>query len=300
MTLPPSPSAPASAGGGDLTDLVEHWPADSVAVAVTTPTSVVADGGFTASGLTPVTWVSRLASITKLFTAWAALVAVEEGTIALDDEAGPADSTVRHLLAHASGYAFNAVEVLAKPRTRRIYSNVGIEALADHLAERSGIAFPRYLHEAVFEPLGMTATELRGSPAADGWSNVMDLTRFAREVMRPTLVSAVTRDLAVKPQFPHLAGVLPGFGRQEPNSWGLGFEIRGTKEPHWTGSHNSERTVGHFGGAGTFLWIDPERDLAVACITDREFGPWAAEVWPTFSDAVIDRMAATLPEAEFS
>ena len=35
--------------------------------------------------------------------------------------------------------------------------------------------------------------------------------------------------------FPELAGVLPGFGYHNPNDWGLGPEIRGTKAPHWTG-----------------------------------------------------------------
>ena len=60
-------------------------------------------------------------------------------------------------------------------------------------------------------------------------------------------------------QFPGLVGVLPGFGRMDPNDWGLGFELRDAKSPHWTGARNSPRTFGHFGGSGTFLWVDPER-----------------------------------------
>ena len=72
-------------------------------------------------------------------------------------------------------------------------------------------------------------------------------------------------------------GVLPGFGRQEPNDWGLGLELRDHKFPHWTGSHNSERTFGHFGRSGTFLWVDPEPGIALACLTDLEFGEWATE-----------------------
>jgi CubicO group peptidase (beta-lactamase class C family) len=44
----------------------------------------------------------------------------------------------------------------------------------------------------------------------------------------------------------------------DPNDWGLGFELRDTKEPHWTGTRNSPRTYGHFGGSGSFLWLDPE------------------------------------------
>ncbi len=53
--------------------------------------------------------------------------------------------------------------------------------------------------------------------------------------------------------------MLPGFGVQRPNDWGLGFEIRDAKSPHWTGSANSGRTYGHFGQSGTFIWVDPDR-----------------------------------------
>ena len=83
-------------------------------------------------------------------------------------------------------------------------------------------------------------------------------------------------------------GVLPGFGRQERNDWGLGFELRDEKQPHWTGSRNSPRTFGHFGAAGTFLWVDPDPGLVLAVLTDREFGDWAREAWPVLSDAVLE------------
>ena len=64
-------------------------------------------------------------------------------------------------------------------------------------------------------------------------------------------------------------GVLPGFGRMEPNDWGLGLELRDGKHPHWTGAHNSPGTFGHFGRSGTFLWVDPERRLALGVLTER-------------------------------
>ena len=94
--------------------------------------------------------------------------------------------------------------------------------------------------------------------------------------------------MATRPYFPELAGVLPGFGRQTPNTWGLGFEIKADKHPHWTGSRNSARTYGHFGRAGTFFWFDPETSVFCTALTDRPFGPWASEAWPAFSDAVLD------------
>jgi CubicO group peptidase (beta-lactamase class C family) len=87
--------------------------------------------------------------------------------------------------------------------------------------------------------------------------------------------------------YPGLAGVLPGYGRQQPNDWGLGWEIRGSKDPHWTGATSSPETFGHFGRSGTFLWVDPEAGLACLALTDRDFGDWAIQAWPAFIDQVL-------------
>jgi CubicO group peptidase (beta-lactamase class C family) len=219
--------------------------------------------------------------------AYAALVAVEEGGIELDQPAGPPGSTVRHLLAHTSGLAFDTTEVLAAPGTRRIYSSAGYEVLASFVAEQTGIGFPEYLHDAVFEPLGMSASVLAGSAGHAGRSTVTDLTRFAAELLNPRLISAQTHAEATSVQFPGLNGVLPGYGSQRPNDWGLGFEIRDGKSPHWTGGSNSPGTYGHFGQSGTFLWVDPKLGVANIALTDENFGDWAREAWPVFSDAVI-------------
>ncbi|HYZ67280.1 MAG TPA: serine hydrolase, partial [Mycobacterium sp.] len=97
---------------------------------------------------------------------------------------------------------------------------------------------------------------------------------------------------ATEVQFPGLSGVLPGFGSQRPNDWGLGFEIRNNKSPHWTGSSNSTRTYGHFGQSGTFLWVDPDADLALVVLTDRNFGEWAYPCWPALSDEVLREFGA--------
>lgn len=224
----------------------------------------------------------------------AVLVAVEERSLSLDDDAGPPGSTIRHLLAHASGVDFDTDAVLAAPGTRRIYSNTGYELLADALADATGIAFETYLREAVLDPLGIGVTVLDGSPAAGLVGPLDDLLRVAGELRRPTLLSPETASLLGTVAFPGLAGVLPGFGRQEPNDWGLGCEIRGTKSPHWTGSWNSPRTFGHFGATGGFLWVDPDADVACCSLSDRDFGPWAMVAWPSISDEVLrDDLLAT-------
>ena len=71
----------------------------------------------------------------------------------------------------------------------------------------------------------------------------------------------------------------------------FGIEVRGHKAPHWTGGGNSPATFGHFGQSGTMTWVDPEAGVGVVALTDRAFGPWAAEVWPRFSDAVLQAAA---------
>ncbi len=268
----------------DLSALIEDWPVSTAAVGVTGPEGTLGLGGD--SG-----WRTRIASVSKLLVGLAALVAIEEETIALDDPAGPAGATVEHLLAHASGLAFDSDRMLAIPGRRRIYSNTGIEAFAQHLADRAGMSFEEYLDQGVFQPLGMADSELRGSPADAVHSDVEDLLVFAREVMRPTLVAPETMAGALSPHFPGLPGVLPGVGSFDPNPWGLTFEVRGHKRPHWTGRGNSPATVGHFGGAGTFLWYDPAAGLAAVGLTDRAFDTWALEVWPKFSDALLERFA---------
>ena len=259
---------------------IETWGAEHAAAVV------VAPGGTVASAGDP-EHVFRWASITKLLTAYALLVAVEEGTIDLDDAAGPEGSTVRHLAAHASGLPFDAGgPPIAPPGRRRIYSNAGYEALAEVVGAAAGMSFDVYLRDAVLEPLGLRGS-LRGSAAADFHGPLADLAAFAHEVLRPTLLADETVREATSVQFPGLAGVLPDVGRMEPNDWGIGFELKDGKTPHWTGPRNSPATFGHFGGSGTFLWFDPQRELALGCLTDREFGPWALEAWPTFSDNVL-------------
>lgn len=130
-------------------DQLTAWPVQTAAAAV-----VDADGILDSCGPdTLFAW----ASVTKLLTALTVLESVQRAVVDLDEPAGPPGSTVRHLLANASGIAPDDDATLARPGRRRSYSNRGFEVLAEFVAE------------------------------------------------------------AARPAFPGLAGVLPGFGRQDPN-----------------------------------------------------------------------------------
>ena len=227
-----------------------------------------------------------LASVSKPIAARATLVAAEEGVVDLDEPAGPPGATVRHLLAHASGLPFEGDRPIAPPGRRRIYSNEGFQALGDHVAAAAEMPFAEYVTEAVAAPLGL-GLEASGHPGAGMQASLDDVLAFARELLAPRLVAAETHAEMVAVQFPGLDGVLPEYGRFSPLDWGLGVELKGDKAGHWSGTRTSRATFGHFGGAGTFVWVDPERGVACAGLTTRRFGDWAKEAWPRLSDAVL-------------
>lgn len=259
--------------------LADAFPVESFGVAVIDRDGVHTHGN--------VTRRQRIASVSKPLAAWATLVAVEEGSVSLDDPVGQPGCTLRHLLAHAGGYPFFGDEPVGKPRAKRIYSNTGFDMIAAHVEAGTGMPFAQYMAESVFQPLGMTGTELIGSCAKDVHSTVSDLVRFAQELRRPSLLARETYVEAVTPVFPELDGQLPGVGHMAPCPWGLGVEIRGHKSPHWTSAENSAATFGHFGGIGTFLWVDPVVDMACVMLAEREFDEWGMEYWPGFNDAVL-------------
>ena len=227
-----------------------------------------------------------LASVSKPVAALATLVAAEEGVVDLDEPAGPPGSTVRHLLAHTSGLPFEGEAPISRPGRRRIYSNEGFAVLGAHVARRAEMPFAAYVREAVCRPLAL-GLDPEGHPGAGMHASLEDVLALGRELLAPALVAPETRDEMVAVQFPGLDGVLPDYGRFSPLDWGLGVELKGTKAGHWSGRLTSPRTFGHFGGAGTFLWVDPDLGLACASVTTRRFGDWAKAAWPVLSDAVV-------------
>ena len=242
---------------------IDGWGASLAAAGVVRADGVVATHG-------PRDRDVRWASVTKLLTGLAALVAVEEGVVDLDER-------LRRLLSHAG-------------ERRRTYSNEGIEAAAEIVAAAAEMSWDDYFREAVVTPLGLRGS-LQGSPASEYVGSLDDLLALGRELLAPTLIAPETLAEATTVQFPGLDGVLPGWGRQEPNDWGLTFELKDGKSPHWMGSLTSPRSFGHFGQDGTFLWVDPDLGLACGVLTNRPFGDWAKAAWPPFSDSVVRELA---------
>ncbi len=263
---------------------VDTWDVPFAAVGVTRAEAVLATRGDGSRAV-------RLASVSKPIAALATLVAAEEGVVDLDEAAGPSGATVRHLLAHASGLPFEGTTPIAPPGRRRIYSNEGFRVLGDHVGARAEMPFAEYVRAAVVEPLGLDL-DPSGHPGAGMHGSLDDVLAIGRELLSPRLVASETHEEMVAVQFPGLDGVLPDFGRFSPLDWGLGVEITGAKAGHWSGDRTSPHTFGHFGGSGTFLWVDPELGVACAALTTRDFGDWAKAAWPRLSDAVVTELAS--------
>ena len=277
-------------------DRIDDWPVPTASACIVSvvngvPTTVAVRGESTHH--------FRIASLSKVITSLAIMVAVEEGSVDLDQPmvstGVPDGCTMRHLLAHASGLPFDGSDAIAPLEHRRIYSNTGIELAAAETERLTGMNFGDYLREAVIEPLGLRHTELRGSPAYGIWSTVDDMSLLLGELLRPSLIAPSTHAEMTSVQYPTLDGIVPGIGAFHPCPWGLGVELHGDKHPHWMGSANSPATFGHFGGAGTMMWVDPHAGVALTALTDLPFDQWsevAARLWRELSDAVIAEVSA--------
>jgi CubicO group peptidase (beta-lactamase class C family) len=260
---------------------IDGWPVEFAAAGVFDSAGEVVTHGDSTRAV-------RLASVSKPVTALAVLIAAEEGVVDLDEPAGPPGSTVRHLLAHTSGLPFEGTEPIARPEHRRIYSNEGFRVLAAQLESRAEMPFTEYVRAAVCEPLGI-GLDPTGDPGSGMHASLDDVLALGGELLSPRLLADETRDEMIAVQFPGLSGVLPDYGRFDPLDWGLGVQLN-TRPPTWMGTRTSSRTFGHFGGTGTFLWVDPEARIVCAGLTTREFDDWAKEAWPRLSDAVLEEL----------
>lgn len=237
--------------------------------------------------------VFPLASVTKIITSLATLRAVEEGLFDLSTIVGYAPGnvpyTVAHLLSHSSGLAVegDGANFQQPVGVRRIYSNQGFDVLGDFLKEKIDVTLPKWIDTEVAAPLGLRATTVPSSPARSGFGNAIDLTLLAEELMNPALIDPKMHAALTTTVLPGLRGILPGYGMMQENAWGLGAEIKANKEPHWTPPDASPKTFGHFGMSGSFLWVDPTRDLSAVFLGEEEFGQWHKDNWPILGEQIL-------------
>jgi len=90
------------------------------------------------------------------------------------------------------------------------------------------------------------------------------------------------------------------FTRREPvppgTSRALGWDT--PSAPSQSGKYFSRRSFGHLGYTGTSLWIDPERQLSIALLTNRTWPDCSnkaiKDVRPAFQDAVVEALERAL------
>lgn len=218
---------------------------------------------------------------------------------------------------------------LEPPGTRRRYSNAGY-ALAGRLLEQAaGMPPADYLREAVLEPLAMDASlglpqpewgraatvhepgllapgeplfnspRFRRSafPQGGAFATAPAYAAFLACLLRGgtagggALLSGETVEEMLESQFGELPGGVASVAEWDACPWGLGFDVRGTRRPHWAGDRVSPRSSTHFGASGTLAWIDRDRGVGVVALANRgSYSGWgmAPNGWAALSDAVVE------------
>jgi CubicO group peptidase (beta-lactamase class C family) len=350
---------------GRIDRILNRWPAVGLAVGVVRDGSLECFHGHGVADIaskTPITedTVFRVGSITKTFTAIAAMQLWEQGRLDLDAPASdylrayrlvPAKAsfrpaTVRHLLTHTAGipevvhvsellhpswgpfgsrpvvlsvkagepmpslaeYYRDGLRLVVEPGTAFAYSNHGFATLGQIVEDVSGTPLARYYREHVFEPLGMTSTDLvrseRVAPRlATGYALGL---RGARAVPDRDRIDAgaggiysTTRDMA------RFAAALLGGGANEhgsvlkPATLATMFEHHYQPDPRLPGiglaffrsDAGGHRVVGHEGvlpGFNSQLLVAPDDGVGVVAFTNGSSG---AFVW---LQAEFDRLLRRL------
>ena len=134
--------------------------------------------------------VFQTGSVGKQFTATAVMMLVEQGKIGLDDSIGEhlrgappswKEITIRRLLTHTSGIPdytekiinlrqdytedqllkkFETLPLIFPPGTKWSYSNTGYVILGILIRKVTGQFYGDFLHDRIFQPLGMNATRI--------------------------------------------------------------------------------------------------------------------------------------------
>jgi len=206
------------------------------------------------------------------------------------------------------------------PGVRVEYSDIGFIVLGVALERLADEPLDAFCQREIFGPLGMTRTTFNPAPALrNSIPPTADDHSFRHRVIQGEVqdenasvlggvaghagLFSTAEDLAI---FAHamLNGGHPIlrretvelFSRRESTPAGtsraLGWDTPST--PSQSGKYFSSRSFGHLGYTGTSLWIDPERQLSIALLTNRTWpdcqNQAIKQVRPAFHDAVVEAL----------
>jgi CubicO group peptidase (beta-lactamase class C family) len=206
-------------------------------------------------------------------------VEVDWGLHQITENFGPRGATLSNLLSHSSGLGLEEGDPVVPVASKRVYSNYGIDHAVEVVVKDADPA--KWLEDRIFTGFGMNETRLEGRASSGVMGSTSDLVRLGVAWLRADGIAKETRDRFVKPFLPDLEGIVPGFGRFSPCPWGLGPEVRGTKE-HWMGDW-PPASFGHFGQSGALMLLNVDEQIGVVATSTEKFGPWALELWPRWT-----------------
>jgi CubicO group peptidase (beta-lactamase class C family) len=243
---------------------------------------VVINRGYGRSENQPVTPATPgiLASTTKFLNAILCMEMVDQGLLRLDD---PVDRhvralngiavkrplTIRDLYMHTGGFTTHERDMLPdleeriadlypalEVGVRHHYQGTGHALSAKIMEMKTGEALPYLYQNHLFKPLGCTTTHAELS-AFGSSSTALDLARIGQMMLNG---GAYGDQRFFKPET--LAQMMPVPGKDRIGDdrsirWGIGIK-------QLDNDALSDKAFGHSGGSGSFLVIDPERDLVIA------------------------------------
>jgi CubicO group peptidase (beta-lactamase class C family) len=224
------------------------------------------------------------------------------------------------------------VRPLEAPGSYRRYSNAGYALAARLVEQRAEMPFRDYLRSSVLDPLGMDASlglepadaaraavvrqpglwkdgqqffnspafraaalaESGGYACATGYASFLRCLLDGGRAQGRALLAPETVEDMLSTQFGELPGGVEAVTLWDACPWGLGLDVRGTREPHWTGDSLGPRANTHFGSSGTLAWIDRERGLGLVVLASRGSysGWWMGEGgWADLTAAVLERFS---------
>jgi serine-type D-Ala-D-Ala carboxypeptidase len=283
-----------------------------------------------------------LASLSKVVgTTTAAMLLFDQGRLDLEApvstylpafSGGWKDSvTVRHLLTHRSGLpagrdlwriartpdearaAVLATNLECKPGQCYIYSDLGADVLGFVIEAIAGEPLDVFLHDKVFEPLGMNDTFYRPADSLTyriapteiapprGYplqGEVHDENAYALGgVAGHAGLFSTAADLSIFAQMMLNGGIYNGvrvlsdttvalFTRRAAGTRALGWDTADGEGG--AGRFLDSRAYGHTGYTGTSIWVDPERQMFVLLLTNRVHAARARRPAKVISDVRAD------------